>query len=70
MKQTLLVVGGAVALCLCTVTANADPTMGQASVLKTTAVDGAAVVDQVHWRHHRHYRYYGHYRHYRHYRRW
>ena len=70
MKQTLLAVGGAVALCLCTATANASPTMGQATGLKTTAADGAAVVEQVHWRYHRHYRHYHYYRHHRHYRRW
>jgi hypothetical protein len=73
MKKTLLAVGGAVALCLCTVSANASPSIGLATALKTIAADGTGVAEQAHWRYHRHYRrhhYHHHYRHHRHYRRW
>jgi hypothetical protein len=37
MKQALLAVAGAIALCLCTVTANASPTLGQATGFNTAA---------------------------------
>jgi predicted secreted Zn-dependent protease len=63
MKQTLFAVAGAIALCLCTSTANASPTIGQTTGLKTAA-DGAGVVEQVDWRNRGYHRHNGHYRHY------